>query len=237
MSIAQITRNFIDSIENGKLFMYEDIPSDNKLGIAIELSRLFRKGVIKKVAKGKYYKPRMTLFGEMGPSSDEKIRSFLEASDNDYVTGISNFNQLGLTTQVPNIITIASNQSSRKVKMQNLTIKFVRKRCIAAQKDIKLLQLLDALNGIKKIPDVSIDNALIMLQIMIKKLEKKEQQILAILALNYPPCTKALVGAILKNLGLWEEAYKLKSTLNLITSYKINISKDVLPNKEEWRIF
>ena len=61
-------------------------------------------------------------------------------------------------------------------------------------------------------------------------------QILDILALKYPPCTKALVGAILKNPMRWEEAYKLKSTLNPITPYKINISKDILPNEEEWRI-
>ncbi len=236
MSVAQITRNFVDSIENGKIFMYDDILDDNKMGIAIELSRLFKKGLIKKVSKGKYYKPKITPFGEIGPSSDEKIKSFIEASNNDYVSGISNLNRLGLTTQVPNVITIASNQSSRKVKLQNTTIKFVPKLNQSSKKDIKLLQLLDALNSLKKIPDTSIDEAFGMIKIMIEKLEKKEQQGLAKLALNYPPRTKALVGAILKNVGLWEEAYKLKSTLNPISIYKINISKEILPNKNEWRI-
>lgn len=236
MSVAQITRNFVDSIENGKIFMYDDIPSDNKMGIAIELSRLFKKGLIKKVSKGKYYIPKSTPFGEIGPSSDEKIKSFIETSNNDYVSGISNLNRLGLTTQVPNVITIASNQSSRKVKLQNTTIKFVPKLNQSSKKDIKLLQLLDALNSLKKIPDTSIDEAFRMIKIMIEKLEKKEQQSLAKLALNYPPRTKALVGAILKNVGLWEEAYKLKSTLNPISIYKINISKEILPNKDEWRI-
>lgn len=236
MSVAQITRNFVDSIENGKIFMYDDIPSDNKIGIAIELSRLFKKGLIKKVSKGKYYKPKITPFGEIGPSSDEKIKSFIEASNNDYVSGISNLNRLGLTTQVSNVITIASNQSSRKVKLQNTTIKFVPKLNQSSKKDIKLLQFLDALNSLKKIPDTSIDEAFRMIKGMIEKLEKKEQQSLAKLALNYPPRTKALVGAILKNVGLWEEAYKLKSTLNPISIYKINISKEILPNKDEWRI-
>lgn len=236
MSVAKITRNFVDSIENGKIFMYDDIPSDNKMGIAIELSRLFKKGLIKKVSKGKYYKPKITPFGEIGPSSDEKIKSFIESSNNDYVSGISNLNRLGLTTQVSNVITIASNQSSRKVKLQNTTIKFVPKLNQSSKKDINLLQLLDALNSLKKIPDTSIDEAFRMIKGMIEKLEKKEQQSLAKLALNYPPRTKALVGAILKNVGLWEEAYKLKSTLNPISIYKINISKEILPNKDEWRI-
>ena len=236
MSVAKITRNFVDSIKNGKIFMYDDIPSDNKMGIAIELSRLFKKGLIKKVSKGKYYKPKITPFGEIGPSSDEKIKSFIDSSNNDYISGISNLNRLGLTTQVSNVITIASNQSSRKVKLQNTTIKFVPKLNQSSKKDIKLLQLLDALNSLKKIPDTSIDEAFRMIKIMIEKLEKKEQQSLAKLALNYPPRTKALIGAILKNVGLWEEAYKLKSTLNPISIYKINISKEILPNKDEWKI-
>lgn len=236
MSVAKITRNFVDSIENGKIFIYDDIPDDNKMGIAIELSRLYKKGIIKKVSKGKYYKPKITPFGEIGPSSEEKIKSFINTSENDYISGISNLNRLGLTTQVPNVITIASNQSSRKVKLQNATIKFVPKRNRSSKENIKLLQLLDALNSLKKIPNTSIDEAFRMIKIMIEKLEKKEQQSLAKLALNYPPRTKALVGAILKNVGLWEEAYKLKSTLNPISIYKINISKEILPNKDEWKI-
>ncbi len=177
MSVAKITRNFVDSIENGKIFMYDDIPSDNKMGIAIELSRLFKKGLIKKVSKGKYYKPKITPFGEIGPSSDEKIKSFIKASNNDYISGISNLNRLGLTTQVPNVITIASNQSSRKVKLQNTTIKFVPKLNQSSKKDIKLSQFLDALNSLKKIPDTSSDEAFRMIKIKIEKLEKKEHKV------------------------------------------------------------
>lgn len=36
MSIAKITRDFVNSLEDGKIFSYDDIPSDNKMGIAIE---------------------------------------------------------------------------------------------------------------------------------------------------------------------------------------------------------
>lgn len=180
MSIVKITRNFIDSIEDGK--------------------------------------------------------SFIEATSNDYISSISNLNQLGLTSQVSNIITVASNQSSRKVKLQNTTIKLVQKRNQSSKKDIKLLQLLDAINSIKKIPDTSINDALKMIMTMIEKLEKKEQQSLAKLALTYSSRTKALLGAILENIGLWDEAYKIKSTLNPLSTYKLSINKELLPTKSEWRI-
>ena len=235
MSIAKITRNFVDSIETGKIFMYDDIPSDNKMGIAIELSRLFKKGVVKKVSKGKYYKAKVTPFGDLAPNSEEKIKSFLSAS-NDYISGLSSFNKLGLATQVPNVVTIASNQTPRTISLQNTIIKFIPKRANGSKKDVELLQLLDALNCIKKIPDISINEAFKMIQGMIEQLDTKEQQRLAKLVFTYPPRTKALVGAILKNRGLWEEAYKLKATLNPISVYKLGISEALLPNKSEWRI-
>lgn len=235
MSVAKITRNFINSLENGKIFMYDDIPSDNKMGIAIELSRLYKKGILKKVSKGKYYKAKATPFGDLAPNSEEKIKSFLGAS-NDYIAGLSSFNQLGLTTQVPNVITIASNQTPRKISLQNTIIKFIPKRTNGSKKDVELLQLLDALNSIKKIPDVSVNEAFKMIKGMIEQLNIKEQQRLAKLVFTYPPRTKALVGAILKNGGLWEEAYKLKATLNPISVYKLGISEELLPNKSEWRI-
>lgn len=235
MSIAKITRNFIDSIETGKIFVYDDIPSDNKMGIAIELSRLYKKGIIKKISKGKYYKAKVTLFGEIAPNSEEKIKSFFSASS-DYIAGLSSLNQLGLTTQVPNVITIASNQTPRKISLQNTIIKFIPKKNNGSKKDVELLQLLDALNSIKKIPDISMNEAFKILKGMIERLSLKEQQRLSKLVLTYPPRTKALVGAILKNRGLWEEAYKLKSTLNPISVYKLGISEELLPNKSEWRI-
>ena len=61
MSVAKITRDFVENIESAKLFTYDDIPSTNKTSVAIELSRLFKKGIIKKVSKGKFYKPKIIL--------------------------------------------------------------------------------------------------------------------------------------------------------------------------------
>jgi hypothetical protein len=45
MSVAKITRDFIEQIEDTKIFTYNDIPSNKKSSVAIELSRLFKKGV------------------------------------------------------------------------------------------------------------------------------------------------------------------------------------------------
>ena len=53
---------------------------------------------------------------------------------------------------------------------------------------------------------------------------------------KYPPRVKAILGAILKEMGRWEEAYLLKEMLNPLTTYKIGISVNTLSNKDEWKI-
>ena len=75
MSVAKITRDFVTNIEGAKLFTYDDIPCLNKTSAAIELSRLFKKGIIKKVSKGKFYKPKIRVFGEVAPNTNDKIKS------------------------------------------------------------------------------------------------------------------------------------------------------------------
>jgi predicted transcriptional regulator of viral defense system len=238
MSIAKITRKFVETIEERKIFTYQDIPSSKKSSIAIELSRLVKKGVIKRVSKGRFYKPKIRAFGEIAPSISEKISNYLALSKEDsYETGYHSYRRLGLTTQVANVIVIASDIASKSVKLGEVNIKFVPKRVKdIPQEDIVLLQILDALQDIKKIPDTTPTKALGILKKIIEELDREKQQKLALYAKNYAPRTKVLVGAIIKEIGLWEEAYSLKDTLNPLTTYRLNISSDVLPNKKEWKI-
>lgn len=237
MSVAKVTRNFVDSIDEAKLFTYDDVPSDNKQTVAIELSRLYKKGIIKKVSKGKFYKPKKRVFGEIEPSSDEKISSYIGASDDiAYETGLNSFRQLGLTTQVAKTTTIATNKPYKKIELDNIKIKFVPKRVDVPKDDILLVQILDALKDIKKIPDSTPEKAFVYLKEIIKKLSREQQIKISQYAIKYTPRTRALVGAILKEIGLWEQSFKLKETLNPMTKYKVSISKEILPSKEYWNI-
>jgi len=236
MSIAKLTRKFVEKVETGKVFTYADIPSNKMATVAIELSRLYKRGIIKKISKGKYYKPKKTRFGEVGPSSKEKINSYFDSKKTNYETGLNVFRQFGITTQIPNITTIATDKSSRRLKVDNLNIKFVKKRVNAPKKYIKLLQILDALKDIKNIPDSTPSEALMYLKDIISDLTQIEQHKLAYFVKEYTPRTKALLGAIMKDLGLREEAYKIKSELNPLTKYKLGIKEGVLKNQKEWGI-
>ncbi len=237
MSVAKITREFVKNIEDGEIFTFDDIPTSSKASVAIELSRLFKKGLIKKVSKGRYFKPKIRVFGEVGPSSDDKISKYLDSTEGvSYETGFNSFRQLGLTTQISKTITIATNKPYRKVKIDNINLKFVPKRVDVKVEDIYLLQILDAIKDIKKIPATTPSQSFVFLKNLIEKESSANQIKLTKYAKKYTPRTKALLGAILKELGNNECAYELKDSLNVLTTFKIGISSEIIKDKKYWNI-
>ena len=237
MSVAKITREFVKNIEDGKIFTFDDIPTSSKASVAIELSRLFKKGLIKKVSKGRYFKAKIRVFGEVGPSSDNKISKYLDSAEGvSYETGFNSFRQLGLTTQISKTITIATNKPYRKVKIDNINLKFVPKRVDVKVEDIYLLQILDAIKDIKKIPATTPSQSFVYLKNLIEKESSENQIKLTKYAKKYTPRTKALLGAILKELGNNECAYELKDSLNVLTTFKLGISSEIIKDKKYWNI-
>lgn len=235
MSVAKVTRDFVAQLKETKLFTYDDVPSDNKTSVAIELSRLYKKGVVKKVSKGKFYKPKQRAFGEVGPNSQEKLSKFIDATQS-YETGFNSFRQLGLTTQLSKTTTIALNKPYRKLQIDNLRIQLIPKRVDAKEDEIYLVQMLDALKDIKKIPATTPSKAFAHLKEIISKESKENQNKLTQFAKSYTPRTRALLGAILKELGNLNCAYELKSTLNPLTKYKIDLDNSVVQQKAYWGI-
>jgi len=163
--------------------------------------------------------------------------SYLNSDDGiSYETGLNSFRQLGLTTQIATTTTIASAKPYRQIEIDNIKLKFIPKRVDVLEEDIYLVQILDALKDIKKIPATTPQKAFLYLKNLIKKESKERQRKLAKYALKYTPRTRALLGAILKELGLWEEAFQLKESLNPLTSYKIGLDLETLPTKKYWNI-
>ncbi len=236
MSVAKQIRTYIDNIDEGKIFTYADLPVENISAAAPLLSRMEKKGEIARLSKGKYYKPKQGRFGALLPSDDEVLKSYLKNIENAYLTGLKAFNQMGLTTQVPNIVSIAGKGSARKIEIKNMTIKILEQTSSIKPDDIWLAQMLDALNMIKKIPDTTPDDVINYTKNTISTLERKEIKRLASLANEYRPRTRAILGSILKGLGYDEWANSLKSTLNPLTSYKVGLSENILENKKEWKI-
>ena len=122
------------------------------------------------------------------------------------------------------------------VKRERYTITFVKQKNIITKDNIPLLQVLDAIRYINKIPDAIIDASCKRFLAIIKDFEDKEIKRLVRLALIYPPATRALFGALLEQLQQGKITKPLFKTLNPINRYKLISAAKVLSTAEKWNI-
>jgi hypothetical protein len=240
MNISDIIRSKVARFSKGYVFTFSDFYDmvESKEGLIKALNRLAASGEITKLAKGKYYKPEQSPFGELPPNQYQVVKDLLERDGRikGYITGISIYNTLGLTTQVSNTIQIGKNEVRSSMKRGKYSISFVKQKNTITRENIPLLQLLDVLRFIKKIPDSIIDRSCKVMQSLMSKLSEKELEVLVRLALKYPPSTRALLGAILDSLGKMRLTERLKKSLNPITIYKISGVSGVFSSASDWSI-
>jgi len=239
MKISDYIASSIDRLPKGYIFSYADLgfPVNKQEAVIKSLNRLSVSGKIKKLAKGKYYKPETSVFGSLPPSQYQVVKDLLEKNGKvtGYITGYGAYNELGLTTQVSNTIQIGRNEVRPALKRGIYKIAFVKQKNNITKENVSLLKILDAIRFIKTIPDTTIDNSTKRLMAIIKKLTTFEIEMIVKLAMKYPPATRALLGALIEKSMKTKNEMLLKS-LNPISMYKLNISKTALPNAQNWNI-
>lgn len=212
---------------------FDELP--NKQAVALGLSRLKRDGEIERLEKGKYYVPKKTKFGILGPSKASIIEALLRGDDSSYISGIAVYNKLGPTTQIPNEITIVGRKYNRRTKVGRIKVKYVKGKAPVKKENVYLLQVLDAISDIKKIPDTSTNEIASILKERIQNLSLSDQRKIVDLSQYYRPYVRAIVGEILDEMGL-KEVESIRSSLNPLTVFKINISEKILPLKQNWNL-
>jgi hypothetical protein len=135
-----------------------------------------------------------------------------------------------------NIIQIGANFDKKQIQRGKYKIKFVRQWNTVTKNNIYFLQLLDSIRFIKNIPDTTIDQSFKRLAYLVSELEEDKKKSLTDLALNYPASTRALTGAIFENSGYTNMANRLLKSLNPTTWYNIDISNELIPDKQKWKI-
>lgn len=258
MKITEYISSSVDRLPKGYVFTYTDLMDEVKSKEAVikALNRMADSGKITKLSKGKFYKPEKSAFGKLQPNRYQVVKDLLEEDGKitGYLTGYSIYNQLGLTTQISNIIQIGKNTVRPAFKRTGYKISFVLQKNTITKDNMPLLQILDSIRYIKKIPDTTISSACERLIKIIKDLSDKDKAILIRLALKYPPAVRALLGALLEeilkrsgklvptlrdpdlsggNTYLTEPLYK---SLNPITTYKIPGAGKVLSSINKWNI-
>ena len=240
MTISKKIEDKVKNLPIGTTFTYQtlSVKADEYAATAKALERLIKKEVIKRVSTGVFYKPKQTIFGELMPREEELLKNYLFNNDKRiaYITGLSLYNKLGLTTQVPKTIKIASRDKRIFASIGNLKGKPVKSYIDVSDKNYYILEILDALKDFKQIPDMDKKSGLLLLADRIKKWEKKDKTLLIKYALKYPPRVRAILGAILENFITTEDVKPLKESLNPLSQYEYNIAETILPNAKNWNI-
>ena len=237
MNVALEVRNRINSFDSGILIKYSDLTdiTENVLALSKALSRMVKENKLEKIEKGVFYKPKKSKFGRISPSINEVIKKELEKNGEmvGYITGINLYNKLGLTTQISNVIEIGINKRKASKEIMGTKVKFIQVNSKIDKSTVNLLQLLDAMKSIKKIPDSNVNENYKILKYKINELNKFEQEKIINLALDYSPFTRAILGMILEEISSIDLSV-LESSLNSFT--KFNIEIDNIKNRKRWNI-
>jgi len=240
MKISDIVANRINKFKAGYIFTYGDfiVPLENISALKMALNRLVDSGKIVRLSKGRYYKPEGSEFGSLRPQEYQVVKDLLE-SDNKiigYLTGIYAFNKIGLTTQVSNTIQIGSNFHRKPKRRGKYSIRFILQKNNITRDNIFLLQILDSIRFIKRIPDADISGSCERIILQMKKLSGPDLFLIVKLAMKYNPGTRALTGAIIDKVSSSDITGQLLDSLNPVTVFSFSVSENVLDNKIKWRI-
>lgn len=239
-SLSDSIQRQVQSIPEDTSFGYGQltIPEQQFQSAAKVLERLQKKGVIRKLSKGIFYKPKKTVFGEKWPDEEQVLKPYLFRAGQriGYITGTYLYNKIGLTTQIPAIIQIASREKRIFINRSTIRATAVKSYVDVTNDNYQLLGLLDALKDLKDIPDIDMRAALEIIVKQIQQLTEGELIEMVGYALKYPPRVRALFGAILSCGEKAATAKALKDTLNPLTVFKLGISDNLLPSVAEWNI-
>jgi len=230
----------IDRLPKGYVFTYADFITDvnRKEAVIKALNRMVGAGKIAKLSKGRFYKPEISPFGRLQPDQEQVVKDLLSEDGKiaGYLTGYSIFNLLGLTTQVSNTIQIGKNQIRPSFKRERYTISFVRQKNTITKENVPLLQILDTIRLIKKVPDATIESSCKRLLVILDSLSINEKSTVVRLALKYQPGTRALLGALLDEQNANSLSEPLYKSLNPITTYQFTGAEKVLLFAGKWNI-
>lgn len=239
MGVAQKIQKKISKIAEGTTFKYEQLAIEPQeyIAAAKAIERMIEKGVIKRISTGVFYKPKKTVFGKLKPKEDEILKHYLfeKGKRIAYITGTSLYNRMGLTTQVPKIIKIASRDKRIRVSRGNVKATPVKSYVDVNDKNICLLEILDALKDFNKIPDLDKKLAIKILSKKLKELTPNEIKLLIKCGLAYLPRVRAFLGALLENIDISNDFPMLKKSLNPFSEYKYGI-EGILSTSINWNI-
>jgi hypothetical protein len=240
MKVAEKIEKRIIKMPEGATFKYQqfDIAPNEYTAAAKAIERLIRRGIINRASTGVFYKPKQTVFGSLKPKEEELLKPYLFENNKRiaYITGVSLYNKMGLTTQVPRNIQVASRSKRITIKIGSMQVRSIKSYVDVTDDNYPILELLDVLRDFKKIPDSDKSQTVRFLIRSMKDLTEKQKNDLLKIALKYPPRVRALTGALLAEIKSKQSLSELKKSINPLSTFEFGIAQKQLSTIQDWNI-
>lgn len=226
-----IKKTILNSTHPHKVWSYSDFPQFSRTAVAKAYSNLYKANLISRQKRGLYYRSKKTILGESVPDVEAlAIAMANQKSSFACVSGLYGYNKLGLTTQVPNVVTIACDHPMRNSDK----IRFIRREKPSSGAEIERI-ILDAIRDIHKIPDTTPDQTILRIKKLILS-RKVSINDLGTSALKEPPSVKAVIGALGEELNMKSDILEsIRLAINPNTAVYLDVKK-ALPYAKNWRI-
>lgn len=139
----------------GNPFLFDEIKF-NKYSlpwIKKELNKLVSENKIIRYERGIYYIPEKTIFGNSSLNPQKVIEKKYLSNNSGYYSGLSFANKLGITTQMPNVIEIYTNNEKSRVRditINNVKVILRKSRVNITNDNIFVLSFLELMNSFSK---------------------------------------------------------------------------------------
>ena len=232
--MASFRKELLRQIEHmtpGSIFTFRDLSYDvaKTAYVAVLLSEQSKKGVLVRVEKGAYVRPRQSTLGlgALPVYQDEQIR-YLTHKLNGYMTGTYIYNKMGLTEQAAMTITIATPHPVRRFRFKNLDVDSVKAYCVdcADEAQVPYLRLLDAIKDMKRIPGTTEQEVYSRIkQRYFNDYSSSELKKIVTLAKHYPPRVRKVVSDILEDIAQTALQREMRKTLLPNTRFHTNYKR------------
>ena len=221
----------IEQIDAGRIFTFRELSFDlgKTANVAVLLSELSRKGMLVRVEKGAYYRPRKSALGlgNLPVYQDEEFR-YLTEKLGGYITGAYIYNKMGLTEQVATTITIATPSPVRRFSFKKLDIECVKAYSLEYREEsqIPYLRLLDAIKDMKSIPGTTVQDVYDRVKSQyFSKYDMAELGKIVSLSRSYPPRVRKTVADILGDIGQPQLQSEVSKTILPTTRFNLSYTR------------
>jgi len=150
---AKKTDQLFEFMEEGRVYRREELSACSK-SVDRDLKQLLTDKRVEKAAPGLYYRPKMSKFGGLSPTSTELVRAFLK-TDDFLLTTTNVFNGLGVgLTQLSTEYVVYNRKRVGRFKLGGLTYYFQRPPNFPKKNEVTEEYLfVDLLNNYDRLPD------------------------------------------------------------------------------------